>query len=66
MLFLTNGEREISVGMVIVLHNFQVFKQQNIFRLNSTYRSYYFEDRGRSSPGDLLYKMHQLIDLTDW
>ncbi len=42
MLFLNNGERDIEVGMIIVLHNFQVFKQQNIFRLNSTYKSYYF------------------------
>jgi len=47
--------------MVIILHNFQIFKQQSIFRLNSTYKSYYFEDKERGSPGDIIYQIHQII-----
>ena len=54
MLFLNNGEKDIEVGMIIVLHNFQVFKQQNIFRLNSTYKSYYFEEKSVPGSQDLV------------
>lgn len=66
MLFLNNGEKDISVGMIIVLHNFQVFKQQNIFRLNSTYKSYYFQERATPQGQDLVSQFYGLITLTDW
>lgn len=66
ILFLNNGEREIDIGMVIVLHNFQVFKQQNIFRLNSTYKSYYFEERSVPNSNDLIEQFSNIIALTDW
>jgi hypothetical protein len=62
MLFLNNGENEIKVGMIIVLHNFQVFKQQNIFRLNSTYKSYYFQEKPTHSSQDIIAVMWQAID----
>jgi hypothetical protein len=66
MLFLNNGERDIKIGMIIVLHNFQVFKQQSIFRLNSTYKSYYFEERSAPNSNDLISQFNGLINLTDW
>jgi hypothetical protein len=66
MLFLNNGEKEIDVGMVIVLHNFQVFKQQNIFRLNSTFKSYYFEEKAPPNSNDLIGQFTSIIALTDW
>jgi hypothetical protein len=53
MLFLNNDEKEISIGMIVILHNFQVYKQNNIYRLNSTYKSYYFEEKGGEEPNDL-------------
>lgn len=52
--------------MIIVLHNFQVFKQQSIFRLNSTYKSYYFEERSAPNSNDLISQFTGLINLTDW
>ena len=52
--------------MVIVLHNFQVFKQQNIFRLNSTYKSYYFEEKSTPNSNDLIGQFTSIIALTDW
>jgi hypothetical protein len=61
MLFLNNGEKDIKVGMIIVLHNFQVFKQQNIFRLNSTYKSYYFQEKAASGGQDVIGMMSHLI-----
>ena len=66
MLFLNNEEREIERGMVIVLHNFQVFKQQGIFRLNSTFKSYYFKENGYGRQGDLIDQFHQLIEMGEW
>lgn len=66
MLFLNNGERDIKVGMIVILHNFQVFKQQSIFRLNSTYKSYYFEEKATPNGQDIISQFTNLIAFTDW
>lgn len=66
MLFLNNEEKDIRVGMVIILHNFQVFKQQNIYRLNSTFKSYYFEEKGFGTSGNLIEQFQQIIEISDW
>lgn len=65
MLFLSDTDKEIHVGMVIILHNFQIFKQ-NIYRLNSIYRSYYYEESGTGVPGDAIFDFHQRMAEFDW
>lgn len=54
VLFLGVLEEEIEVGMVVVLHNFQVCKQGKIRRLNSTYRCYYYREEAHDEPGDII------------
>jgi hypothetical protein len=66
MLFLSSEDNSIRVGMVVVLHNYQVFKQNSIVRLNSTYKSYYFEEREKTATNDLIQQFRQIIELTDW
>lgn len=52
--------------MIIVLHNFQVFKQQNIFKLNSTFKSYYFEEKSKPGNNDIIGTLSQIIEMSDW
>lgn len=66
MLFLSSEDNSIRVGMVVVLHNYQVFKQNSIVRLNSTYKSYYFEERQKTPNNDLIQQFRQAVELTDW
>jgi hypothetical protein len=49
LLFLNDDDKPIERGMIVVLHSYQIYKQNNICRLNSTYRSYYYEEK----PSDL-------------
>ena len=44
LLFLNNNEKPPVKGAIGILHNFQLYKQNNILRLNSTYRSYFREE----------------------
>ena len=41
LLFLNNNEKPPQKGAIGILHNFQLYKQNKILRLNSTYRSYF-------------------------
>ena len=66
MLFLSDTDKEIKVGMVIILHNFQVYKQNNIFRLNSIYRSYYYQEAGTGVSGDPIFDFQQRMAEFDW
>ena len=50
--------------MVIVLHNFQVYSQGNICRLNSTYKSYYYEENGREV-NETISQISQLVAESD-
>lgn len=44
VLFLNNTERPPEKGAIGYLHNYQLFKQNNnVWRLNSTYKSYFKE-----------------------
>jgi hypothetical protein len=54
------------VGMIIVLHNFQTYKQSNICRLNSSYRSYYFEEKGKNELNDTVNEIHRIMALGEW
>ncbi len=51
--------------MVVILHNFQVYKQSNICRLNSTYKSYYFEEYPETKD-PLLSGFHFAITRPEW
>ena len=52
--------------MVIVLHNYMVSKQQGIFRLNSTFKRYYFKENWYGRQGDRIDQFHQLIEMGEW
>lgn len=44
VLFLNGHERPPQIGAIGYLHNYQLFKQSNGCRLNSTYKSYFREE----------------------
>ena len=44
LLFLNSNENPPKKGTIGILHNFHLYKQNNILRLNSTYRSYFLEE----------------------
>lgn len=50
LLFLNNIEKPPLKGAIGILHNFQLYKQNTIFRLNSTYRSYFREETKYKDP----------------
>lgn len=45
VLFLNSHEKPPEKGAIGYLHNYQYFKQNNTCRLNSTYRSYFREEK---------------------
>lgn len=49
--------------MIVVLHNYQVYRQNNICRLNSSYRSYYFEEKP-ARPDDKADLVNQFFKIT--
>jgi hypothetical protein len=63
LLFLNEDERPIQKGMIVVLHNYQVYRQNNICRLNSSYRSYYFEEKP-ARPDDKADLVNQFFKIT--
>lgn len=68
MLFMHREEKPISVGMVIILHNFQIYNLNNVFRLNSTFKSYYYQYREipKESGEEVVGQILQIVELGDW
>lgn len=54
--------------MIVVLHNYQIYRQNNICRLNSSYRSYYYEEKPTKpeDKGDLVNQFHKIIQESVW
>jgi hypothetical protein len=49
--------------MIVVLHNYQIYRQNNICRLNSSYKSYYYEEKPAKieDKSDLVNQFHKII-----
>lgn len=45
LLFLNAHEKPPEKGAIGFLHNYQLFKQNNVWRLNSNYKSYFREEK---------------------
>lgn len=63
-MFLNNNEKPPEKGAIGILHNFQLYKQNNILRLNSTYRSYFREENQYKD--SLTSKFLELKNSREW
>lgn len=54
--------------MIVVLHSYQIYKLNNICRLNSTYRSYYYHEQPNKPDDkhDLVNQFHKYIVTNTW
>ncbi len=54
--------------MIVVLHSYQIYKQNSICRLNSTYRSYYYEEKPSNTDDkqDLVSQFHKFTQQHLW
>jgi len=54
--------------MIVVLHNYQIYRQNNICRLNSSYRSYYYEEKPTKpeDKSDIVNQYHKIIQESGW
>lgn len=68
LLFLNEEDKPIEKGMIVVLHSYQIYKQNNICRLNSTYRSYYYEEKpfDLEDKTDLVNQLHKFCQQNLW
>lgn len=67
-MFLNEDEKPIEKGMIVVLHSYQIYRQNSICRLNSTYRSYYFEEKPliNGEKNDLVNQLDKFIQQKQW
>lgn len=64
LLFLNSSEKPPEKGAIGFLHNYQLFKQGNMWRLNSTYKSYFREEKVFKDP--LTADLKKAKDEKDW
>ena len=68
LLFLNEDEKPIQKGMVVVLHSYQIYRQGHIYKLNSSYRSYYYEEKQtlNEDKNNLVNQFHKIIHEAGW